>query len=231
MTLILAAFAGHPWQIDAHMIFFAYIPISGAMLCPMSIGMAAVAALVHHLGLTFLLPTLVYPSVDLGENILRSLFHGVVVIAESGVLVYGVGRNVERMEDLNTEQQRLSEVMDTLSEDKAVIEAKEKAAHDVVELLHVGLSKVAEGDLDAEIDEPFAEEYEGLRASFNGAVVSLNGIISSVTEISSQIGTDSNELAEVSASVATSTEKQAEALGRVTDSVEHIADGMQMAVG
>jgi methyl-accepting chemotaxis protein len=231
VTLIVAAFAGHPWQIDAHMIFFAYIPITAAMLCPISIFTAAVVALVHHLGLTFLMPALVYPSLDLVENIMWSLFHGVVVIAETGALYFGVKRNVMRMEDLSKEQERLSEVMATLSDEKAIIESKEKAANEVVERLHVGLSKVAKGNLVANIDEPFADEYEDLRVSFNAAIESLSGIISSVTTVSNQIGIDSTELAEVSASVATSTEKQADALSRVTESVEQIADGMQVAVG
>ncbi|TCL01304.1 methyl-accepting chemotaxis sensory transducer [Shimia isoporae] len=231
VTLVIAAFAGHSWQMDAHMIFFAYIPMSAAMLCPASIVAAAVAALVHHLGLTFVMPSLVYPSVGLWENILRSLFHGTVVIAEAGALFYGVKRNVIRMQDLNAEKARLSEVMDTLSEEKAIIEAKEQAASEVVDRLHVGLAKVAKGNLDAEIAETFSAEYEDLRMSFNAAVDSLSGIISSVTTVSKQIGIDSTELAEVSSSVATSTEKQADALSRVTDSVEHIADGMQIAVG
>lgn len=230
VTLIVAAFAGHPWQLDAHMVFFAYIPVTAAMLCPTSIVVSALVAVVHHLGLSFVMPLLVFPSTGLAENMMRSLFHGVVIAVETSALYYGVSRNVRRMQDLNAEQERLSVVMDKLAKEKALIEAKEQASSDVVEQLRVGLTKVADNNLMANIEDPFAEEYEELRASFNLSVASLRETVQSVTEITGQIGVDSSQLAEASANVARGTEKQATALGQVTESVEVIADGMQIAV-
>lgn len=79
VTLIVAAFAGHPWQLDSHMVFFAYIPVTAAMLCPTSIAVSALVAVAHHLGLSFVMPLLVFPSTGLAENVMRSVFHGVVI--------------------------------------------------------------------------------------------------------------------------------------------------------
>jgi len=230
VTLILAAFAGHPWQLDAHMIFFAYIPMTAAMLCPTSIIVAALVAVVHHLGLSFVMPALVFPSADLSENILRSLFHGAVIAVETAALFYGVRRNVSRMADLNAEQDRLSEVMEILEREKALVEAKEEASSMVVEQLRVGLAKVEANNLADDITETFPPEYEALRLSFNASMSSLRETVTDVTFVTDQIGVDASQLAEASANVAISTEKQANALSQVTASVEVIADGMKSAV-
>lgn len=231
VTLIIAAFAGQPWQLDSHMIVFAYIPITAAMLCPASIVAVAATAAIHHLGLALLMPALVFPSAGMGENILRALFHGVVVAAETGALFFGVSRNVKRMQDLNDEQARLSEVMDTLAKEKAIVEAKEKASSDVVEQLRIGLAKIEASNLVADLDTPFTPEYEALRVSFNASVLSLRETVRSIKKTTEEIGIDSSQLAETSSNVAVSTEKQAGALAQVTESVEVIADGMKITVG
>ncbi|GFE49739.1 hypothetical protein So717_14920 [Roseobacter cerasinus] len=62
---ITAALAGHPWQLDGHMLFFALLAVCMIMSEPVAILAAAAAIAVHHLGLSLALPALVYPSVEL----------------------------------------------------------------------------------------------------------------------------------------------------------------------
>lgn len=87
---LTAALSGHPWQIDSHMVYFAVLATLIALvdIRPLIFGAATIA--LHHLSLSVFLPRLVFPSVELWPNILRTLFHGAVVVAETAVLVMAV---------------------------------------------------------------------------------------------------------------------------------------------
>ena len=67
--------AGHPWQIDMHMYFFAALAclVAYCDYRPIVAGTAAVA--LHHLVLNFILPAAVYPGGgDLGRVVLHAVF-------------------------------------------------------------------------------------------------------------------------------------------------------------
>ncbi|WP_172299620.1 methyl-accepting chemotaxis protein [Pseudoruegeria sp. HB172150] len=85
-----AAFGGHPWQIDAHMTFFAMIAVLVSLVDIRAILFAAGTIVLHHVSFSVLLPALVYPSVDPILNIERSLFHGAIVALETVALVMAV---------------------------------------------------------------------------------------------------------------------------------------------
>ncbi len=83
---ITAALAGHSWQLDSHMIFFALLAVCMVMTEPVVILVAAGIIAVHHLGLSLALPSLVYPSADIVVNLKRTVLHGVIVVIEAAVL-------------------------------------------------------------------------------------------------------------------------------------------------
>ena len=85
-----AAFSGHAWQIDSHMSFFAFLAVLVSLRDVPTIVVATVAIALHHLSLTFWLPALVYPSTDLLLNFERTVFHAIIVLAESGVLIVSI---------------------------------------------------------------------------------------------------------------------------------------------
>ena len=89
---LTAALTGHPWQVDAHMTFFALLATLIALMDVPTIVAATLVIAVHHLALTFALPALVYPSLSLGLNIKRTIFHAVVVLVESGALILTIRR-------------------------------------------------------------------------------------------------------------------------------------------
>jgi methyl-accepting chemotaxis protein len=77
--------AGHPWQIDMHMYFFASLA-SLVAYCdyrPIVAGTAAVA--LHHLMLNFLLPAVIYPG---GADFWRVVLHAVILVMEAAVLIW-----------------------------------------------------------------------------------------------------------------------------------------------
>jgi len=88
-ALLLMELAGLPWQVDAHMLFFAEVAVAALLLdLRASIVGASVVAL-HHLALNFVLPALVFPG---GADLPRVLFHAVILVFEATALAWLVDR-------------------------------------------------------------------------------------------------------------------------------------------
>jgi len=89
VSTLVFALAGDPWQIDMHMYFFAALAMLTALCSwPVLIVAAGVTA-VHHLTLNFLLPEFVFPG---GSNFARVVLHAVIVVLETGILIWVVDR-------------------------------------------------------------------------------------------------------------------------------------------
>jgi len=81
----LYVFAGHPWQLDMHMGFYAALALS-ALLCDWRSVIAAAGVIaLHHLSLNFVLPALVFPD---GTDLARVVLHAVIVIMQTVALVW-----------------------------------------------------------------------------------------------------------------------------------------------
>lgn len=77
--------AGHPWQIDMHMYFFATLAILAAFCDWKTILVGTATVAVHHLALNFVLPFAVFPD---GASFFRVVLHAVVISVEAGVLAW-----------------------------------------------------------------------------------------------------------------------------------------------
>ena len=77
--------AGHAWQIDMHMYFFAALAclVAYCDFRPVIAGTVAVA--LHHLVLNFMLPAAIYPG---GADFGRVVLHAVILLIEAGVLIW-----------------------------------------------------------------------------------------------------------------------------------------------
>ena len=116
------AFQGHPWQIDSHMLFFALLAcLVGLRSIPALIGGAVVIA-VHHVSLTVLMPSLVYPSGGFIENIERTAIHAVIVVFETVALVIVV----RELQHLNKEMETKA---DELEQSLKLSDASRQDAH------------------------------------------------------------------------------------------------------
>ncbi len=101
----------------------------------------------------------------------------------------------------------------------------------VVAELGRGLTRLAEGDLDATITAPFPAAYEGLRADFNRTLETLGTIVASVVnnansirDRSIEISASSDDLSRRTESQAAALEETAAALGELTASVVSAAE-------
>src|SRR5882672_9171941 len=77
--------AGHPWQIDMHMYFFAALACLVAYCDYRPIVAGTVAVALHHLVLNLLLPAAIYPG---GADFGRVVLHAVILLIEAGVLIW-----------------------------------------------------------------------------------------------------------------------------------------------
>ena len=85
-----AAFAGHAWQIDMHMLYFALLAVTIVLYDVPAILAATALIALHHLTLTFVMPSLVFPSTEISENLPRTLVHAVIVLTETAALSIAV---------------------------------------------------------------------------------------------------------------------------------------------
>ncbi len=85
VALLLQAMAGHPWQLDLHMYFFAALAVL-SVYCDWRVLIAAAGATaLHHLALNLLLPAAVYPD---GADLGRVVLHAVIVVLETAALAW-----------------------------------------------------------------------------------------------------------------------------------------------
>jgi methyl-accepting chemotaxis protein len=84
-ALLVFDLVSQPWQLDAHMHFFAALAICAAMLDRQAIIVGVGVIALHHLVLNFALPALVFPD---GGNLARVLLHAMIVVIEAGALIW-----------------------------------------------------------------------------------------------------------------------------------------------
>ena len=77
--------AGHPWQTDTHMYFFATLACLVAYCDYRPIVAGTLAVAVHHLVLNFIVPAAIFPG---GTDLGRVVLHAVILIMEAGVLIW-----------------------------------------------------------------------------------------------------------------------------------------------
>ena len=106
----------------------------------------------------------------------------------------------------------------------------------VVKRLAEGLDRLSAGDLTVRLSEPFAHDYEGLRADFNQAVERLEGamaaVVSAVSGLNSGAGgiaSAADDLSRRSEAQAASLEETAAALDEITATVRRTAEGAKEA--
>jgi methyl-accepting chemotaxis protein len=120
------------------------------------------------------------------------------------------------------------------NEESRGVSAREQAK--VVEGLAKGLAKLSAGDLTCALREPFAGEYEALRADFNSAVESLREAMAAIGRATGDVGGGAEEISSASDDLSRRTEQQAAtleetaaALEQITVTVRQSADGAQQA--
>lgn len=140
------------------------------------------------------------------------------VIDEDGVVRRVVKVAVDVTE---AESERLAAI-----ERNAAMAAKQER---IVDALRSGLSRLADGDLTAQIDTAFSEEYEQLREDFNRAIGELQSTISVVIENATGIQNSATEVSRAADDLSRRTENQAATLEQTSAALEELTASVRSA--
>jgi methyl-accepting chemotaxis protein len=103
-AILVYVFSGHIWQIDMHMYFFACLATLVVLGDVRMILLCAATIAAHHAVLNVVLPGAVFPD---GTSYARVALHAVIVVAESGALVWLTTMLVRALERSAEQQARL----------------------------------------------------------------------------------------------------------------------------
>ena len=237
VSLLVASMSGHPWQSDMHMAYFAALAAL-VFYCDAIVILAAAAAVaVHHLGLSFVLPSAVFPG---SSSLARVIIHAVILIVEAGVLTW-VSISVNRMFETtnkareaaegaaaeavaaNTEAERARALADReRAEVEAIKSASELDQVKVVDALAEALSHLARGDLTFAIRTQFDGRYVQLREDFNRSIETLRATLQGVSANASGVNSGSDEISRASDDLSARSEHQAASIEQTAAALDVI---------
>lgn len=237
VSLLVAAFSGRAWEIDMHMAYFAALAAL-VIYCDWIVIVAAAGAVaIHHLTLSYLLPSAVFPNeASLG----RVTAHAVILIIEAAILIF-VSFSINRMFELNAAARREADAAarETLSaqaereRQRAVAdEERERADHlsrqteadqaELVDTLAEALARLSEGDLTVEIARPRQPRFAKIASDFNIAIGGIRSAISQVRDASSGINSEADQISHSADELARRTEQQAAGLAETAAALDQI---------
>jgi PAS domain S-box-containing protein len=103
-----------------------------------------------------------------------------------------------------------------------------KFATDVTERVHAvniigaALTKLAQGDLSFNLNEPFAADFEGLRQTMNEALTQMRNTLGAVAHSTDQIDTGTREISQSAEDLSKRTEQQAASLEETAAALDEI---------
>lgn len=214
-----AALAGHDWQMDSHMLFFALLAITMAMSDARVIVITATVIALHHLSLAVVLPGLIYPSAEMMPNLERTALHGVIVVMEAAVLFV----SIRQRHDLDS---RVAEAdhaaREAMLREQRKSDAAAQAQEAVVNGLGTALTRLAERDLSVSIQTEFDATHDMLRQNFNHAIKELRETMQQVVRNAGAVSEDADAIANASNNLAQRTERQAASLQGTATAIQKI---------
>ncbi|MFC5421636.1 methyl-accepting chemotaxis protein [Bosea eneae] len=202
VMLLVYAFAGHPYQADLHMYFFAMLAVLAGWLDWRIFLPATLAITVHHLALSFVYSAGVFPG---GGDLRRALLHGAIVTVQAGALswiVWALRLAVEASERERSEAQTARAVADEARRD--VAETTAQAASERRRMLH---------DL--------ANEFERNIAAIARAVIAS---ISSLRAASQQMRDGAAEVSQRSTAASEASRQSSSNVIAITAATSELAD-------
>ena len=204
-------------------------------------------AALDHLTLNFLAPALVFPE---GANFSRVVLHAVILIIETGALMWMTTRIVTlfttsaaHLSEALAASKTVAELAETAAAEHRLLEAERQSGEaarseaatrqtQMVTAMAAGLSRLARGNLAQNLQVRFAAEYEPLRHDFNATVQQLQQIVKELSANTKVIRSGTDEISSASSDLAARSEQQAAslaqtaaALAEITASVKEAAEG------
>jgi methyl-accepting chemotaxis protein len=210
---------GLPWQVDAHMAFFATLAVCATLLDWQAILAGAGMVALHHLMLNFLLPELVFPG---GGDIARVLFHAVVLVFEAAALIWIIDRASRAIG--TAEAASAATLASTKQREQAEAAMRAAAAED---------RRGATLDIASELDRTLGDIAEALAASARQLDSSADALTLAGQHTAVQAACSSTNAASASSSVqivAAATTQMSATIGEITRRVAEATEAAGQAL-
>ena len=211
IAVLLDAMAGHPWQTDIHMYFFAGLALLAAYSDWRVIAVASVTVALHHLVLNEVASALVYPG---GGSLLRVLLHAAIVTLEATALMWATRGIVEVLRSRVAMSHRAHL-------------ADERAAASM--LIAERQAVAARQEIARALSSSFQSNVTAVIADMVEAIVEVRQTATSLSDIAGNASDQTAAIASASQQTAASIISVAEAAARLTDSVSGVSHEMASA--
>jgi methyl-accepting chemotaxis protein len=234
VSAMVNLFAGHPWQIDAHLYYFAALAMLAGFCCWHTIATATVMIALHHIVLNFLLPVAVFPG---GSDFGRVILHAIIVLLEAGVLIWLTSvlesaflaseTAVELAQAAKSETERLAKIREA-EQDAARLEHERLANERAQQQARAAESRTAElHKLATAFEKDVGEIVAKVTAQVDRSITDLKTLAAQTHSNRSNV----DSALAASNQIATGIESVAGAVLQLTASFEEINAQMQVTSG
>lgn len=234
-SMLVYSFAGHPWQPDTHMYYFAVLALLAGFCDWRPIMMGAALTAAHHLVLQYALPSAVFYQ---GGSLLRVLLHAVIVIIETGFLaataivmerMFAVNEhNLQRATAAAELERRAGETEKRVAEELA---SRAEALREVVRGFQEHMEKaMAVLDNSAEAMQGGSRELTGASDEARHQAAIVSGAAETTTQGIDHLAAASNELAASIAEIGRNVSYSADGSKSAADLARHASRELEHLV-
>ena len=256
VVVLVAGFAGHVWQIDAHMYFFATLGILILLVDARAVLAGAAVVAAHHVILNFAIPELVYPG---GTDLGRTIMHAVVLILATYALSYASQALMQMTGEAELAAKAVKTMVDQLETSVgqtvgAGVQGDFKArittvfndprlqriadgTNDLMASVDRGVSQtstamahVAAGQLNTQVEGQFEGAFATLQHDVNSTIAILRSVIAEIDQVSVDITAETTGIAEGSAGLSHQATRQATSVEEVSGAMQQLATSVRQNV-
>ncbi|MCU4179317.1 methyl-accepting chemotaxis protein [Bosea sp. BH3] len=171
VSTMVFSFAGHPWQPDMHMYYFAVLALLAGFCDWRPVLMGAVLTALHHLVLQYVLPAAVFYQ---GGSLLRVLLHAVIVVIETSFLaIFAIV-----MQRMFARHEENLERAQAVAERERIAGEKERALSEELARRAQALREIVSG---------FRQQMEQAMAVLDHSAVAMKGEAGTLTATSDRV--------------------------------------------
>jgi methyl-accepting chemotaxis protein len=200
-AVLVYTLEGHAWQLDAHMYFFASLAMVIGFKSIRAAFMASLAIALHHLSLNFILPYAVFPE---GADFARVVFHAVIVVVETAVILITIRGLLQNDKTIMAENEVTKAALEDANQAKRMQEKAEKRSEQERKMVMNDIAL----DFDAKVG--------GLITSLGIASAELRDTAEVMRGVADKTSTDSE-------SVALSSEEASQNVNTVASAMEEMS--------
>jgi methyl-accepting chemotaxis protein len=211
------------------MAYFAALAILVTLVDRAALLAAAGLVAIQHVGLSFLVPSLLFPPADLALDLTRAVMHGAILVVETAALVYVVEVRTRQARTTDEARREVERSLEEAESAAATAERVRSAQGEVVDILRSALTRLAQRDLTASIEGAFPSEYEQLRRDYNTALDQLSQAVGDAMERANSIDASVREIANAAEDVSRRTEAQAATLEETAAALNELTESVRAA--